>query len=390
MDYATKDKRAATAAQKQKAKAAPPKRGTIPTAIKQEERCSRSAEGQHAVCPAGTAANGFLKVRFLPHIVRQPVEATPSDEGDFYRSLTLLCNHYDLHLMETRSLGYPYSKAVALWEVKRMLRATREDIVITEGRDVKGSLVLNAEETYNTGNTLYYIPVVPLYNMLKDRRAKRAAQLLLCACSYLYHAAGIPYYTDEGSYLCWQYDMIREWVEDDPEGWEQDDYNSNRSQLNTAEYIGNLMQRRLWNPCHLNRFSELVEGFDPLDSFGCDCLSVAQKALSLWRDHPQGHVYRHANTKVLNEDDDESYEGDCITMDKYIGFCAETNGWLYHTLAEYVNNEFNECRDIQQPVLTRIFDVRAQQTDSLDFDCRLFSLMDDLCYLLNAIDDEKP
>ncbi len=390
MDYATKNKRAISAAQNRKAEAAAPKRRAVPAAIKQEEGCRRIAAGQDAVCPAGAATYGFLKVRFLPHIVGQPVTAAPADEEDFYCSLALLCDHYGLPPMETRYLGFPYSKAVALWEVKRMLRARQEHIEIVQGGNAKSSLVLQAEETCNTGNTLYYIPVVPLYYMLQDRRAKRAAQLLLCTCAYLYHAVGIPYYTDNSSYLCWQYDMIREWVEDDPEGWEQDDYNSNRSQLNTAEHIGNVMQRRLWNPCHLNRFGELVEQFKPLDSFGCNCLSVAEKALGLWRDHPQGHVYRHADTAVLDEGDDDSYEGDCITMDKYIGFCAATNGWLYRTIAECVNSEFNECRDIQQPMLTRTFDGRAQETDSLDFDCRLFALIDDLCYLLNTDDDEKP
>lgn len=290
--------------------------------------------------------------------------------------------------MATRSLGYPYSMGVALWEARRLLRARQEHIKVLEHRDAAGSLVLQAKETYNTGNTLYYIPVVPLYRLLQDRRRKRAARLLLCTCAYLYHVTGIPYYTDDSSYLCWQYDMIREWVENDPTDWEAESYNSNRSQLNAAEHIGKVMQRRLSSPCHLNRFAALVEQFAPLDRFGCECLSISEKALGLWRDHPQGHVYHHADTEVLH-DDDEDYNEDCITMDKYIGFCAETEGWLYHTLSECVNNEFNECRDLQEPVLTRTFDGRVQEADNLDFECRLFALLDDLCYLLNTYDNGK-
>ncbi len=390
MDYAIKNKRAATAAQNRKAKTAPSKRRAVPAANEPQEGCRRGAAGQDAIRPAGNAAYGFLTVRFLPHLAGQPAAGSRGDEDDFYRSLALLCGHYTLRLMETRHLGYPYGKAVALWEADRLLRARREHIGITEVRDAAGSLVLQAEETYHTGSTLYYIPVVPLHRMLQDRSTKRAAQLLLCACAYLYQSAGIPYYTDEGSYLFWQYDMIREWVEDDPEGWEQDSYNSHLSQLNTAGHIGSVMQRRLWNACHLTCFAERVERFIPLDSFGCECLSVAEKALGLWRDYPRANLYRYADTSVLNGDDDEYNEGDCITMDKYIGFCAGTTGWLYQTLAECVNSEFNECREMQQPVLTRTFDGRAQQADSLDFECRLFSLMDDLCYLLNNNDYGKP
>jgi hypothetical protein len=388
MDYAIKHKRAASAAHNQKATTAAPKRRAVPAEPQPKEGCRRSAAGQAAIRPAGAAAYGFLKVRFLPHLAGQPATVLPRDEDDFYRSFALLCAHYHITPMETRSLGYPYSKAVALWETKAMLRKRLEHIEVLEHRDAAGSLVLQARETYSTGNTLYYVPVVPLYRRLQDRRTKRAAQLLLCTCAYLYHIAGIPYYTDNSSYLCWQYDMIREWVENDPADWEQESYNSNRSQLNKAEHIGRVMQRRLWNPCHLNRFAELVERFEPLDRFGCECLAIAEKALGLWRDQPQGHVYRHADTEVLREDDDDYYE-DCITMDKYIGFCAATEGWLYHTLSECVNNEFNECHDLQEPVLTRTFDGRAQDADSLDFECRLFALLDDLCYLLNTYDDEN-
>lgn len=390
MDYATTDKRAASAAQKRKAKAASQKRRAVPAAIKQEKGCRRGAKGQAAIRPAGDAANGFLKVRFLPHLAGQPAKPSAKDEEDFYRSLTLMCDHYGIEVSDTRFLGYPYNKAVALWEVGKLLRARKkEDVQIVEHRDAVGSLVLHGEETYNTGNTLYYIPIVPLYRLLQDRKAKRAAGLLLCTCAYLYHIAGIPYFTDDSSYLCWQYDMIREWVENDPTDWEQESYNSNCSQLNTAEHIGKVMQRRLWNPCHLNRFEDMVAQFLPLDSLGCDCLSIAEKALRLWRDHPQGHVYRHADTQVLHGKDEDDYNEDCITMDKYIGFCAETEGWLYHTLSECVNNEFNECCDIQQPVLTRVFDGRVQDAESLHFECRLFSLIDDLCYLLNTNGNEK-
>ncbi|WP_294823268.1 hypothetical protein [uncultured Flavobacterium sp.] len=318
-----------------------------------------------------------MKLRFLPHLEGQ-LAADADKEERFYTSFALLCTHYGITPSETRPLGYPYNKALALWEARGLLRMRQENIEIIDN----DSGTLQALETYNTGNILYYIPVVPLYRLLHHRRTKPAAGLLLCTCAYLYHVAGIPYYTDDSSYLSWQYDMIRQWVEDDPEGWEDESYACNRSQLNTTDHIGAVMQRRLWNPCHLNRFGQLVEQFIPLDNFGCECLAIAQKALSLWKDYPQGNVYRHADRSAISDDGYDDDEG-CITMDKYIGFCAETEGWLYHTLSECVNSEFNECPDIQQPVLTRTFDGRAQEDDSLDFDCRLFALIDDLCFTLN-------
>lgn len=389
MDYAIRNKRAVSAAHKQKAKGAASKRRAVPAEPKPQEGCRRSAAGQAAIRTAGAAAYGFLKLRFLPHIAGQPSTGLPQDEDSFYFSFDLLCRHYSLAPIETHFLGYPYNKAVALWEANKLLQARKEDVQIVECRDAVGNLLLQSKERYDTANTLYYIPVVQLHRLLQDRSTKKAAELLLCTCAYLMHVAGIPYYTDQSSYLCWQYDMIREWIEDDPEGWEQDYYWQNRSQLHTAEHIGKVMQRRLWNPCHLNRFAEWAGQFEPLDRFGRNCLSITEKALQLWQDYPHGHVYCHADTTVLDEDADD-YDRECIAMDKYIGFCAETKGWLYHTLSECVNNEFNECCEIQEPVLTRTFDGRAQDADSLDFDCRLFALIDDLCYLLNTANDEKP
>ena len=210
MNYATTDKRATSPAHKQKAKAAAQKRRAVPAAIKQKEGCRRGAKGQAAIRPAGDAANGFLKVRFLPHLAGQPAKPSPKDEEDFYRSFILLCDHYGIAASETHSLGYPYNKSVALWEAGRLLRAKQEDVQILECRDAAGNLVLQTEETYNTGSTLYYIPIVPLYRLMQDKRTKRAAQLLLSTCAYLYHIAGIPYYTNDSTYLYWQYDMIRE------------------------------------------------------------------------------------------------------------------------------------------------------------------------------------
>ncbi|MGV3459308.1 MAG: hypothetical protein ACO1N9_02515 [Flavobacterium sp.] len=287
--------------------------------------------------------------------------------------------------MDTRHLGYPYSREVALWDAQRKLRTACEQGVEIGTVENAGRLYLTATENYRTGNTLYYIPVVPLHRLMRSRTTRKGAQLLLGVCAYLYHVAGVPFYRDEDSYLSWQYDMIGQWVEDDPEGWEQEHYWQNRSQLHEATHIGNVMLRRLKHGFHPVRLSAAADAFLPPDLFGSSCLDLATDALQLWRDYPEAHLWWHADTSILPDPDD--YDGaECITMEKYIGFCADTAGWLYTTLAECVNNEFNECSDIQEPVLHRTFDGNAQD-DSLDFECRLFRLINNLCELLNDTDN---
>lgn len=386
MNNATANRRAAKAARKQTAAAAPPKRRAVPARDAAQAGCCRSAAGHAAGSPAGAAAHAFLKCRFLPHYTGQETTVAPPQEKDFVTSLDLLCRHYGISPMDTRALGYPYSREVALWDAQRKLRAACEPSVEIGSTTAEGGGCLTSAETYCTGNTLYYIPLVPLHRLMQCRTTRKGAQLLLGICAYLYHMAGVPHYRDEDSYLYWQYDMIGQWVEDDPEGWEQEHYWQNRSQLHTAAHIGEVMQRRLHNRVNLDRLAERTAQFMPLDSFGSSCLDLAGDALQLWNDYPEAHLWRYADQSVLP--DPESYdESDCITMDKYIGFCADTEGWLYNTLSECVNNEFNECTSIQEPVLHRTFDGREQAADSLEFECRLFRLINDLCALLNENED---
>lgn len=294
--------------------------------------------------------------------------------------------------METRSLGYPYNREVALWTVRQLLQESQSvGIVIDLITDGNGRLSLTAEETYCTGNTLYYIPVVPLFYLLQSNSTKKAAELLLCACAYLFHRAGVPYYRDDDSYLYWQYDMLREWVEDEPEAWEDDSLLHNRSQLHAAGHIGDVVQRKLWNPCHLRGLAAKVHAFAPTDSFGQDCLAVAAQALYLLEHYPNESLYRHADQSVLPDYDADQYaEEDCITMDKYISFCAETKGWLYNSLSEMVNSEFGECSQLQEPVLRHTFDGSLPQGRSLDFEVRLFTMLNDLCFILNTAEYGTP
>lgn len=311
--------------------------------------------------------------------------AAPQEETDFFHSIGRLCRHYGIALTPARSLGYPYSRELALWEADKLLRSVRQESIELEVQQRDGTVCLAATETYCTGNTLYYIPLIPLHRLMQSRRRRRAAQLLLGVCAYLYQRAGIPHYHDEDSYLYWQYDMIGEWVEADPEGWEQEHYWQHRSQLHQAEYVGEVMQRRLRNTRCLEQLGTATYNFRPVNDFDCQCLSLAQDAVQLMHEYPQQHIYRNADQNVL-PDPDEGYEEECITMDKYIGFCAGTQGWLYQTLSECVNAEFGECSSIQEPVVRRIFYGQEQQCGSLDFECRLFRLIDDLCSLLNNDD----
>jgi len=389
MDYAKLNNRAVTAAPKQKAKAAAQKRSRVPDGLAAQERHRRSTCRSTAICPAGAAAYGFLKTRFLPHHTGQPFTGSDKEKEDFYRSFDLLCSHYGIIPVDTRGFAYPYGREVALHEAARLLRDKHPQHIEMEFQEDNGGFALYATERYYTGNTLYYISVLPVHYLMQDKKRRKAARLLLCIFSYLYHRAGVPYYTED-SYLYWHYEMVTEWLINDPDDWEQETYYNYLSQSRTALHHGEKMLRRLKNTVHHERFGEWVVAFVPNDTFGRDCRHIAQKFYNLWRDYPEISLYHHADDSCLPDLEMEDYDdGECITMEKYVGFVASTDGWLYENVEQSVNSYFNESLSKQEPVLKRCFDGREQQADSLDFECRLFPLINELCYLLNNYDDNE-
>jgi len=386
MDYAKGFIGAVTAAPKQKAKAAAQKRMRIPDKPRAQERHRRSTCRPHDISPAGAAAYGFLKTRFLPHYTGQPLRGSNNEKDGFYRSFGLLCSHYGISPCDTTGFAYPYGREAALHEAARLLTEKHPQHIEMELQEDSGTFSLQVSERFYTGNTLFYIPVLPVQYMMQRKEHRKAARLLLCVFSYLYHTAGVPYYTED-SYLYWHYEMVTEWLINDPDDWEQETYYNYMSQSRTALHHGEKMLRRLKNTVHRERFGEWLAAFVPDETFGRDCHHIAQKFYDLWRDYPEISLYHHADDSCLPDPEMEDYDdGDCITMEKYVGFVASTDGWLYENVEQSVNSYFNESLSKQEPVLKRCFDGREQQADSLEFECRLFPLINELCYLLNNYD----
>ncbi len=338
-------------------------------------------QGQTKGCTATDVANGFLRTTFLPKLAAtktvQPATEVEKTETDFYYSLCAVAKHYKgFEPMDTRTFEYPYNIALSVWEVENHLkRNVKNWSSLRLVRDERGKTFLISEEQYNTGSTLYYIPVIPLYKMLRSKKTKRAARLLLSVFAYLYHVADIPYYRQEDAYLYWQCEMIADWIEQDDE---EEALDSRKEELKVAAWCGEKMEQKISNRKTLDVFGQRIKTFKPKTGFEQECLKVAEDMFSLYADYPATTVFQNAKY-VYNED--ESYN-EVISMEKYISFIAGTKGWLYETIAECVNNEFNECAAIEEPTVTKKFNGTAISGCNLEFENRLFPLIDDLCCLL--------
>lgn len=347
------------------------------------KRCRRNQKGPKEISSPEPIANGFLKTTFLPRLkTAQSVQAGQErgkTERDFYKSLSQLAKHYQIDPIQVQSFEYPYNIALSISDTKEKLKnkVIHWDSIrlVKEGTKI----FLISEERYSTSSTLYYIPMIPLFLMLKDKSKKKSAHHLLSVCTYLYHIAYIPYYRQEDSYLYWQYEMLTDWMQQDEETENTKIY---RDEIGQAEWIGDTMEQKLFNRKNLEVFKDRLNQFKSKDDFEKECFKVAAKAHELCELYPGEKFFRNAKA---TEWEHEDYENDNIlTVEKYISFYAHHKGWLSNSLFEMVNNEFAEYGDIEEPVIKKCFDSKTLTGNSLDFEHRLFTLLDDLIYLLNT------
>jgi hypothetical protein len=344
--------------------------------------CQRGSKRQTQVSTCGNVANGFLKTSFLPRLKEtetvQACEETVKIESDFYQSLSKLTEHYKIEPMQTSQFEYPYNLALAIWDTEEKLKQSIlnwQEIRLVQ--DSKKTYFIS-EEKYNTGTTLYYIPIEPLYQMLHDPKYKRNAQLLISVCSYLYHIADIPYFRQENSYLYWMYEMHKEWVEQDDETDENEAY---KLEFKKAEFIGDCIEQKIFNQMSLHVFQKRLDTFKRSDAFDHECWLTASNAFALFTEYPKASIFRNAPMREQDPDNDDD-DNETIGMEKYISFISHTKGWLYENLAESINNEFNEYAEMQEPTICKRFDKKVVTKNTLDFENGLFALLDDMCSLL--------
>lgn len=342
----------------------------------------RSAERQTEIRTDSNATNGILKCTFLPKLREtktvQACRKSAKTERDFFQSLSTLAEHYQIEPMQTQQYPFPYNMALAMSDMEEKLKLKVldwEEIRLVQ--DSKKTYFVS-EERYNTGSTLFYIPVASLYRMLHNRKRKSNAHLLLSVCTYLYHIADIPYYRQEASYLYWMYEMMNDWVEMDDQTDQTAVY---LAEIKQAEYIGDYMEQRIYNLINLTVFEQRINSFKAKDDFDIECLTVAKETFALYQTYPNENVFR--NAKPNGETSEEDMEN-IIDMEKYISFYADHKGWLNETLIESVNNEMQEYGQMEEPIILKQFDGRDITANNLCFENRLFTLLHSLSDILHT------
>lgn len=378
---------------RKKTEATSPTIGRICRLDETGKRHFRNSKRPKEIRSDNATSNGFLKATFLPKLKEDETVTTQQNgrkitktERDFYQSLSRLANHYRINPMPIKEFEYPYNIALSLFDVEKQLKNKIENWDNIRLIQKENKTYFISEDRCNSGSTLFYIPVIPLYKMLKNKQRKKSAQLLLSVCAYLYRNIDIPYFRQENSYLYWNYEMLTDWLDQDEDIDENHLY---KKELQQAEILGDLMEQKISHCKNLEIFGKRLERFKSKNDFDKCCFQLSETAFRLYTDYPDERFFRNAHfnnvLKQENREEEEYYNEDkVISMDKYISFFADDKGWVYQNLIDCVNNEFNEYAELQEPMIFKAFNGSDITKNNLDFENRLFDVLIQLSTLLGC------
>lgn len=334
-------------------------------------------------------ANGFLKHRFLPKVATnfdfKGVD-TKKMENDLQRSFQQMATHYGFTPFDMGKYEFPYNVALALSQVNTQLQKEEDKwCEVRIRQDNHQTAFFSVEETYNTHQTLFFIPVLPIYKLLKskDRNRKKAGHLLLSVLAYLNNKACVSYYTQDNDFLGFIYDHLQEWFLSGD--WENPEeiavYLCN---LRQAQYIGNRMYQKIRKMENLHFFAQRIQNFVPYDDFEIQTLQIARDFYALWEDFPTTTIFQHIHREDIHQED-EMPEEYIFTLEKYVSFVFEIQSDLFeYHIMEFLNSEVSQCETIERPTLVNRFDGKSSLLN-FDFEARFFSLLHQVINLLNII-----
>lgn len=344
-------------------------------------RCKRGATQSVKERTAGRSRNGFLKHQFKPFWAFDGNRDRAKRE--FENSLSQLCSYYGLAIPQSVNNIFPqniYQTWQVVSEALKVEDKQMECIIVSDEQHIA---TLATVSRYDTGMNLYYIPVRPLWHWAQSSQGQRLAELLLVICAYLHQVVGIPFYTENGSYVGCQYQMIEDWVNDDEQ--EEEERQKQLDELYILHNAGLKLHGQIRNPHYLEQFADVVENFNPVDSWEQEWQAIGTEFLQLHRQYPQRAIFDNIHSGLLYPE-----EEDRISADQYISFYWSGDGCLGDTLFDTVNCNFQEIAYMDEPMHLQKFD-RQPENDKPDFDFedRLFEQVWRFCKLLNDHDDEE-
>ena len=346
------------------------------------EGCKGSRRRKPAVRSTRNTSISFLKQCFLPLIEEKEMKRkdhlsiSKEMDKDYKDSLSQLKQFYNIEFIEADTGQFAFNWLIDFEKISMLLNSG-EHLEVDIPPIEYGKISLSTRQTFPTGHSLYYIPVLPLYRFLKDkqfRKNRSAVLVLLSACSYLNRHARVPMYTQPGSFMEYQYEILCNWCEED----EEDTKSNDLMELRQIIEIGHIMERKFHHKNNLLYLEDRIKRLRPRDGFDHFCLRIGNQTLELYKQFPNENIFRLAAAVSHNEYD---YHYTTL-MENYIAFVGASVGGISDMLLDMVNNEFSENTHFQEPEIVQVFDGRSNEPIDFCFEHAIFKLLDDVCTIL--------
>lgn len=348
---------------------------------KQVARRRRNQKRQTKVCTAQPDRNDFLEHSFQPLTEnRQLLKYQKEIEESYFNSLSNLTALYQFEALDVSDKVYPFNIYLSYEYAKKRLSIIHPDTKLIIINDESNSATLATVKVYDTGTCLYYIPVKPLFRLLKENRQQ--AELLLSIFAYLYQVEEIAYYGTDNSYLYYSYEAIEQWMEEAPEEWEEEEYKQVRSEIKMHKCTGSEIERKIRNSYQLHFFEKRINGFITETDFDKTLLEIASRCLALYKDYPNKKIKDSADSNLLAPDEEDS-----ISVDQYVSFFWSSEGFLYEQVVDYVNTSIQELSAIDEPASIQLFNTpQTEISHQFNFEEKFFALLNELIELLTTIE----
>ena len=324
--------------------------------------------------------NGFLKMKFDP-IYLVPQQSIYKIETEFFNSFENVCSGLGLNVLPKPAASFPHNISISYQQLSIEVARQRKSCIITQDDQQETCIAVFNE--YVTPYFLNYIPFRPICNIIIADCYKDLKPLVLEISRYLCFNAQFKEFS-HGSYAWEIYDRLRE------SEWEYQDEEetSNTDLIDAIDIMQRISDKyfpEIDKPTSLNRLKCAIKKLKRTPGNYEKWITIGEGFLNLITQYPDYSLRTHIPYeyfKGVNQDE-------LVWLEQWACFYWSGNDILDTPFEEWVQTQLQEKCVKEAPLNISVFNTSsAGQIESLDYEIRLFDLLDQFVCLLNDYDHE--
>jgi hypothetical protein len=332
--------------------------------------------------PTQPFAPAFLRHRFLPLVADHPIlSRNRRVQGEFFRSVGNLAQLYRLAVLEMTGLPYPLNIHATFVHLKQQLEKAHPalSLVIVQTKD--GTITLATAKAVDLQSTLFYIPLLPIFNLLRRPKALQISPILLSLAAFIRQKMGVPDYRDRGSYMADVYSILEQWVDDTDADRENKETELCYREFRRAEVVGDYMRRKLRQPVRITKLFSYLQAFEPVGTWQNRLLALGVDFLKLDLAFPDRSLFGEIPAGFLEGEEEER-----VGKDYYLSFVYDNYSWLGEEMNDYIETSLQECPVVDAPLTVQYFDQpQSKECHDSTYEMECLRLLNEFAYLLNNI-----